>query len=119
MKERKTILQELSAWGVPMEETLERFVDDDELYVDCLFKFIEDDNFPLLEEAIKTENYDQAFNAAHTLKGVSGNLGLTSLSAVIINMVEAFRKGEYGGKEEQYAQIIAQQEKLKQVLGVE
>ena len=37
---------------------------------------------------------DGAFQAAHTLKGVSGNLGLTPLYEVVCDIVEPLRHGE-------------------------
>ena len=56
-------------------------------------KFLADDSFPLLEESIKVGNYSDAFRAAHTLKGVSLNLGFTKLYEVSDVLTEALRDG--------------------------
>ena len=56
-------------------------------------KFLADDSFALLEEAIAVGNYSDAFRAAHTLKGVSINLGFTQLYKVSDEMTEALRDG--------------------------
>ena len=41
-------------------------------------KFLSDQSFQLLESSLKTENYEDAFRAAHTLKGVTQNLSFTT-----------------------------------------
>ena len=42
-------------------------------------KFLNDKSFDELTSALSEGNVDKAFRAAHTLKGVSGNLGFTGL----------------------------------------
>ena len=56
-------------------------------------KFLADDSFPLLEEAIAVGNYNDAFRAAHTLKGVCINLGFTQLYKMSDELTEALRDG--------------------------
>lgn len=60
-------------------------------------KFLADDSFALLEEALAIGNYNDAFRAAHTLKGVSLNLGFTELFKVSEDMTEALRDGAKPG----------------------
>ena len=36
--------------GVNLEETLERFIDNEDLYFRCLNKFLDDKNYPLLSQ---------------------------------------------------------------------
>ena len=54
-------------------------------------KFLADDSYSLLEESIQVGNYGDAFRAAHTLKGVSLNLGFTKLYEVSDVLTEALR----------------------------
>ena len=54
-------------------------------------KFLADDSYSLLEESIQVGNYSDAFRAAHTLKGVSLNLGFTKLYEVSDVLTEALR----------------------------
>ena len=42
-------------------------------------KFLADKSFQLLDESLKAGSYEEAFRAAHTLKGVSQNLSFTKL----------------------------------------
>ena len=44
-----------------------------------LLKFLSDPSFQLLETSMQTDQHEEAFRAAHTLKGVSQNLSFTKL----------------------------------------
>ena len=46
-----------------------------------LKKFLDDQSYALLCSSLKERNMDEAFRAAHTLKGISQNLSLTNLYA--------------------------------------
>ncbi|MEG0894395.1 MAG: Hpt domain-containing protein, partial [Oscillospiraceae bacterium] len=71
--------KKLIEYGVPFTEVMERFVNDEELYCSCFQSFLEDSSFVALSTAIQLKDYNMAFEYAHTLKGVAGNLGLTPL----------------------------------------
>ncbi len=57
-------------------------------------KFLADDSYTNLEEFMEEGNYNEAFRAAHTLKGVSLNLGFTKLYEVSEALTEALRGGQ-------------------------
>lgn len=44
-----------------------------------LIKFLDDQSYALLCSSLEEKNMDEAFRAAHTLKGISQNLSLTNL----------------------------------------
>ena len=56
-------------------------------------KFLADDSYAMLEGAIAAGNYNDAFRAAHTLKGVCINLGFTQLHDMSDELTEALRDG--------------------------
>ena len=70
-----------------------RFMGCDEKIIKYLKVFQRDTNFRLLCEAIEYEDYKTAFHAAHTIKGVTLNLSLTSLADSIIELTEMLRSG--------------------------
>ena len=107
-------LEIIKTWNVDLGPTLERFCDDVELYVSCLQAFAEDRAFGELGEHIKAEEYSAAFDSAHTLKGVAGNLGLNDMFKAISNIVEPLRAGDYSNLDAQYTAI---QEEYKKYLG--
>ena len=57
-------------------------------------KFLSDPSYEKLCEALKSENYEDAFRAAHTLKGVCQNLGFTRLYESSSVLTEALWDGE-------------------------
>lgn len=91
---------ELSKNGVDLHTVLDRFLGREDLYEKFLVKFLADDNFSKLEEAVKREDAENAFIAAHTLKGVTGNLGLDGIMDPLIPVVEILRSGKLEGVEE-------------------
>lgn len=68
----------------------------DERIKKFLLKVAEDKSFDNLCENLKTRNIEEAFRAAHMLKGVGLNLSLTRLHKSASAMTEALRgKTEY------------------------
>lgn len=105
-----TILQEM---GCEMEETMERFMDDQEFYVECFRKFIEDKELETLGGAIESDDLEESFTQAHTLKGTLGNLGLTPLYDQMVVIVEFLRKGDMQQASERYQLLMGEWERYK------
>ena len=82
------------------EGALERFVGNDALYQKFLLKFLDDKNFSGLKESLKQNNISSAFQYAHTLKGVVGNLGLNLLYTTTQPLVELLRLNQIEGTKE-------------------
>lgn len=81
----------LASIGVKWEDEIRRFCENEELYLSFLFKFEKDPYFQMLKEALENEQYLDAFEAGHTLKGVAGNLGLGDLYTKTGVIVEKLR----------------------------
>jgi len=112
------VFQALEEWGCDIEGAMDRFLDDKELYMTCLQTVIADDNFAKLGTALNEQNVPQAFDYAHTLKGVFANLGLTPMLAIVGTIVEPLRAGSGSNLEEPYEHLLASNEKLKGILGM-
>lgn len=80
--------------GFDVNRTMERFMNNETLYFKFLKKFIQDESFAKLSEAIKAKDCKQAFMYAHTLKGVSANLGIEVIHQAVIPMVEKLRNDD-------------------------
>ena len=65
----------------------------DRLVQKFVLKFLADGSYDLLTQSMEEENYAEAFRAAHTLKGVCQNLGLTKLLNSSSELAEALRNG--------------------------
>jgi len=77
--------------GADVETTIKRFMGNEELYIKFLMKFQNDKNYANIQEHLAAKQYEAAFNDAHTLKGVSANLGLNSVYECVSKLVELLR----------------------------
>lgn len=68
----------------------------DELIIHFLIKFLSDESYDMLRMAIETSNYEEAFKAAHTLKGVSQNLSFHNLATSSGLLTECLRHSKNG-----------------------
>jgi len=56
-------------------------------------RFLEDGSYELFCKAMAEKNYEEAFRAAHTIKGVCQNLAFTRLATSSSLMSDALRNG--------------------------
>ena len=101
-----TIQECYAALGGDYQEVLSR------LYSDALVKrfvgkFLSDQSFQLLEDSMKAKNYEEAFRAAHTLKGVTQNLSFTKLYQSSHEITEALRTKDYDLAAQLFPQVEA------------
>ncbi|PXX54360.1 Hpt domain-containing protein [Hungatella effluvii] len=95
----------LRAASIDVEGTLARFCGNSALYEKFLVKFLQDDNFEKIGEAIRASDSQMMQMAAHTLKGVSGNLGFTDLMAACAEMVSQLRQTNMEGALAAYPRV--------------
>lgn len=79
--------------GIGVETALARFMGNEALFFKFLNKFPEDVCYQQIIANIQCNNTEEAFKAAHALKGVAGNLSLDRLYQVTVPIVEALRAG--------------------------
>lgn len=82
------------AYGADYEFTMKRFLNNEAMYLKFLSKLPADPNLQRLGEALDRGDLTDAFEAAHTLKGVAGNLGLAPLYGAVGAITELLRAGE-------------------------
>jgi hypothetical protein len=102
------LLDELNLYGADTAGAMERLVHDESLYMTCLTAFVADPAFGALDDAVAKEDYSQAFDQAHALKGVAGNLGLTPLYTALCEIVEPLRASDYADIQDLAAAVDAQ-----------
>lgn len=89
-----TWMSVLSQAGIEAQQALERFMNNEGLYVRFLNKFLQDKNFDGMIASANSRDYDAMLTHAHTLKGVAGNLGLAPLYQKLDTMVLRLRSQE-------------------------
>ncbi len=63
------------------------------LVIRFALRFLDDGSYALLQESLANKDYETAFRAAHTIKGVCQNLGFTRLYESSSALTEALRGG--------------------------
>lgn len=58
-----------------------------------MLKFLDDASYDTLLSSLESGNYEEAFRAAHTIKGICQNLGFTKLFDAVEPLTEALRGG--------------------------
>lgn len=120
--DKDKIREILIANGVDYEVTIERFANNLDMYIKFLNKFCDDKNFIALQESVKNKDFKNMLTHVHTLKGITGNLGLTKLYNICSDMTYQLRtdKGEQAmilavDLEKEYANIT---QAINDVMGV-
>ena len=68
---------------LPSEKFIQKYV----------LKFLDDGSFDLLVQSTQAENWEEAFRAAHTIKGICQNLSITRLGDSAARLTDALRGG--------------------------
>ena len=84
-------IEKLNEFGADTAEGLERCYGNEALYLKLVNMILNETNFDKLEQALANNDLDTAFEAAHALKGVLGNLSLTPMYKISIEMTELLR----------------------------
>ncbi len=87
-------LEKLRAYGAQVDIGLERCMKNEAFYLRLVQMQLNDPNLPALETALETGNYRAAFEAAHALKGVLGNLALKPLFDPVSTVTDLLRHDE-------------------------
>ena len=86
--------------GFDVEGAMKRFMNNEALYLKCLKKMLNDTNIKELRSAYDSGDCENAFKAAHSIKGFVSNLGIETLHQQIHPMVECLRCGSLPANEE-------------------
>lgn len=80
--------------GINVDEALRRLMNNETLLIRVLLRFTNDTSFAALQKALSEGRVEDAFTAAHTLKGVAGNLSMGPVYMLSSDITEALRAGD-------------------------
>lgn len=101
-----TIKSLYEAVGGDYKDVVKRLISE-EFAVQLALGFLDDDGFSSLEKAMKNRNAEDAFRAAHTLKGVALNLGFKNLGESASELTEVLRKRTFDGADGPFEKVRA------------
>lgn len=87
-----TLKECYAAMGGDYDEAIGR-LRSEKLVQKFVLKFLNDQSFELLCSSMESKNYEEAFRAAHTIKGVCSNLAFNVLGKSSSELSEALRHG--------------------------
>ena len=103
-------IEALEAYGADVKAGLAPCMGMQDFYLRLVCMELKDENFDKLDRALAAQNSREAFEAAHALKGVLGNLGLTPLYTPLSEITERLRGAEgpvdLGGLESAYREAL-------------
>lgn len=114
---KEELRAKLTQAGADVDSALERFMGNEALYARFARGFRNDRSCEALLKAMEEGNVKGAFEAAHTLKGVTGNLSFTRLYNRASEVVEPLREGRLEEAQEKLPALVKACEELKKVLG--
>lgn len=91
---------------------LERFACNENLLLKFVKKFPSDPAYDSVSESVKNKDYAQIITGAHTLKGVSANLGFDKLSKSAADLVNELREEKTERTEELFDIISKEYEEV-------
>ena len=110
------LIEMLGKAGVDTIAALNRFAGDSGMYERFLMKFLKDQSFYNAGCAVKSEDWDDMFRQVHTLKGVTGNLGLSRMYDICTEIVASLRAKNYKEAAELYKNLETAYNKICAVL---
>ncbi|MBR3147273.1 MAG: Hpt domain-containing protein [Eubacterium sp.] len=84
-------IEALNELGANTKEGMERCLNNEEFYLRLVKMAVMDDGFEKLKDAVEAKDLDEAFERAHALKGVIGNVSLTNIFIPIQEITEELR----------------------------
>lgn len=85
-------IEALKQLGCNTDDGLTRCMGNEAFYFKLIGRVVDDKNFQALEDAVAAKDLDAAFDAAHSLKGVLGNLALTPIYEPVYEITELLRE---------------------------
>ena len=105
-------LEKLREYGTDVESGLTRCMQNETFYLRLVVMAVNGFSVAALGEALKEGDLDKAFEEAHKLKGVAGNLSLTPIYEPVSALTDLLRHKTPGDYETLYAEILQKTKEL-------
>ena len=93
----ENIRKQMEENGVDVDETLKRFMGREAIFMKFIMKFADDQSCKQIRDGLENRDVQLAFDRAHSLKGVAGNLGIVpvyTLAAQISDLLRGKQENE-------------------------
>lgn len=108
---------ELLKAGIDYDDGLKRFSGYSSIYEKYLKRFVTDEQADILTEQMEKCQYEEAFQTAHKLKGIIGNLSMNNLFEKISVFVDKLRnESDVEGAKAMYPELLEEYADIVKVL---
>ena len=105
-------IEALKDFGADVSEGMARCLNKEDFYLKMVNMGLNDARFNTIKDALDAKDLDTAFEMAHALKGVLGNLALTPIFKPVSEMTELLRTRTDTDYTPLYTEMKAQYDKL-------
>ena len=105
-------IENLKKFGADVTEGVSRCLNDESFYIELVKSVIPDTRIDELEGFIDAKDFDKAFEVAHALKGMYGNISITPIYEPICEITELLRDR----KDVDYSGFLAKAKEQKEKL---
>lgn len=109
-------VDELKKLGANVEEGIARCAGNEAFYLRLVPKALDEGKFQELDQNVREKRFQEAFEAAHALKGVLANLSLTPIYEPICEITELLRAKKDVSYEEILERIRAARESFADLI---
>lgn len=100
MSSYNSLLTAMKNMNIKVDQTIERFVGNTDLYVKFSVKYSLENRMPDIFAAYDAKSTDDLIMLVHKLKGASGNLGIDDIYFSAEEVIKQLRSGSYDGVKE-------------------
>lgn len=104
--------KQMEANGVDVDATLKRFMGKEAIFMKFIMKFADDQNCRQIRDGLENRDVQAAFDRAHSLKGVAGNLGIVPVYTLAAQIADLLREKQED--EVDFGQVMDLQSKLEE-----
>lgn len=108
-------IQGLVDYGANVEEGLRRCLNNEDFYIRLVGIAADDAGFDKLADQVRSGSLSEAFDTAHALKGVLGNLFLTPIYEPVSEITELLRAKTDMDYSALVEKILAERDRLKAI----
>lgn len=109
-------VKNLKEFGADTDEGITRCLNDEDFYLDLVRSVIPDERLDELEKLIADRDFDKAFEMAHALKGMYGNISLKPIYEPICEITELLRDKKDGDYSRYLTEAKEQKKKLVEIV---
>lgn len=110
--------QQLSKAGIDMKEVEDRFMGNMEMLEHFLLKFTHEQSFQKMVESMELGDVENAYEAAHSLKGVAANLSMIPLNGPIAKQSDYLKNGNLDAAKQNLPIVKEQYIKIQNALKI-